>query len=73
MRIETIKVMVYVCMAQVTEGACQKSVEVVDTLQAAEPPCNVSNGPLKINLKASVSGGLIYKNKTPDRKVDARL
>ena len=63
MRIETKKVMVYVCMAQVTEGACQKGEEAVDTLQAAEPPCSVSNGPVKINLKTSVSGGLIYKTK----------
>ena len=31
----------YVCMAQVTEGGCQKGVEGVDTLQAAEPPCSV--------------------------------
>ena len=30
-------------MAQVTEGACQKGEEDVDTLQAAEPPCCVSN------------------------------
>ena len=44
MCIETEKVMVYVCMAQVTEGAGQKGVEGVDTLQAAEPPCSVSNG-----------------------------
>ena len=36
MRIETKKVMVYVCMAQVTEEACQKGEECVDTLQAAE-------------------------------------
>ena len=50
-------------MAQVTEGACQKGEEGVDTLQAAEPPCCVSNGPVKINLKTSVSGGLIYKIK----------
>ena len=48
MRIETKKVMVYVCMAQVTEGACQKGEEGVDTLQAAEPPCSVSNGPGKM-------------------------
>ena len=41
--------MVYVCMTQVTERACQKGVEGVDTLQAAEPPCSVSNGPVKIN------------------------
>ena len=60
-RIETKKVMVYVCMAQVTEGACQQGVEGVNTLQAAEPPCSVSNGPVKINLTTSVSGGLIYK------------
>ena len=53
-RIETKKVMVYVCMAQVTEGACQKDEEGVDTLQAAEPPCSVSNGPVKINLKTQV-------------------
>ena len=69
MRIETKKVMVYVCM--VTKGACQQGVEGVDTLQAAKPPCSVSNGPMKINLKTSVSGGLIYK--TPDRKVDDSL
>ena len=31
-------------MAQVAEGACQKGEEGVDTLQAAEPPCSVSNG-----------------------------
>ena len=37
--------------------------EGVDTLQAAEPPCSVSNGPVKINLKISVTGGLIYKMK----------
>ena len=70
MRLETKEVMVYVCMAQVTEGSCQKG---VDTLQAAEPPCSVSNGPVKINEKTSVSGGLIYKNKTPNRTEDARL
>ena len=34
--IETKKVMVYVCMAQATEGACQKGEEGVDTLQAAD-------------------------------------
>ena len=55
--------MVYFCMAQVTDGASQQGVECVDTLQAAEPPCGVSNGPVKINLKTSVSGGLIYKTK----------
>ena len=70
-RIETKKVLVYVCMAQVTEGACQKGEEGVDTLQAAEPPCSVSNGPVKTNLKTSVSAGLNYK--TPDRKADARI
>ena len=32
-------------MAQDTEWACQKSEEVFDTLQAAKPPCGVSNGP----------------------------
>ena len=63
MRLETRKVMVYVCMAQVTEGACQNGVEGVETLQAAEPPCSVSNGPMKINVKTSASGGLIYKTK----------
>ena len=52
-------------MVQVTEGACQKGEEGVDTLQAAEPASSVSNGPVKINLKTSVSGGLLYK--TPDR------
>ena len=31
---ETKKVMVYVCMAQVTEGDCQKGEEGVDTLQS---------------------------------------
>ena len=62
-RLETRKVMVYVCMAQVTEGACQNGVEGVETLQAAEPPCSVSNGPMKINVKTSASGGLIYKTK----------
>ena len=62
-RIETKTVVVYVCMAQVTQGACQKAEEGVDTLQAAEPPCNVSNGPVKIYLNTSVSGGLIYKIK----------
>ena len=36
-------------MAQVTERARQKGVESVDTLQAAEPPCSVSNGSVKIN------------------------
>ena len=45
MRIGTKKVMAYVCMAQVTEGPCQKGEEGVDTLQAAEPLCSVSNGP----------------------------
>ena len=45
MRTETKKVIVYVCMAQVTEWACQKDEEGVDTLQAAKPPCSVSNGP----------------------------
>ena len=41
---------------QVTNGACQQGVEGVDTLQAAKPPCSVSNGPVKINWKTSVSG-----------------
>ena len=63
MRLETKKVMVYVCMAQVTEGACQNGVEGVETLQTAEPPCSVSNGPVEINVKTSASGGLIYKTK----------
>ena len=53
-----------VCMAQVTEGACQKSLEGVDTLQAVEAPCSVSNGPVKISLKTSVNGGLIRKKNT---------
>ena len=39
--------MVYVCMAQDTEWACQKGEEVVDTLQNANSPCSVTNGPLK--------------------------
>ena len=30
---------------QDTYRACQKGEEVVDTLQAAKPPCSVSNGP----------------------------
>ena len=62
-RIQTKKVIVYVCMAQVTEGPCQKGEEGVDTLQAGEPPFSVSNGPVKINLKTSVSGGIIHKIK----------
>ena len=33
MRTKIKKVMVYVCMAQDTEWACQKGEEVVDTLQ----------------------------------------
>ena len=45
MRTETKKVMVYVCMAQDTEWACQNGEEGVDTLQATKPPCSVSNGP----------------------------
>ena len=45
MHTETKKVMDYVCMGQDTEWACQKGEEVVDTLQAAKPPCSVSNGP----------------------------
>ena len=32
-------------MAQDTDWACQKVEEGVDTLQAAKPPCSVSNGP----------------------------
>ena len=44
-------------------GGLSKLEEGVDTLQAAEPPCSVSNGPVKINLKISVTGGLIYKMK----------
>ena len=63
MRLETEMVMVYVCMAQVTEGLVEKDVEGVETLQAAEPPCSVSNGPVKINVKTSVSEALIYKTK----------
>ena len=55
-------------MAQVTEGACQKGEEDVDTLQAAERPCSVSNGPVKINLKTCVGGGLIYKTKHRNAK-----
>ena len=35
---------------KVTE-AFQKGVEGVDTLQATEPPCSVSNSPMKTNLK----------------------
>ena len=37
--------MVYVCIAQNREWACQKGEEDVDKLQAAKPPCSVSNGP----------------------------
>ena len=44
-------------------GDCQKGEEGVDTLQAAEPPCSVSNGAVKINLKTSLNGGLNYKTK----------
>ena len=54
-------------MAQVTEGACQKGEESVVTLQAAEPSCSVNNCPEKINLKTSVSGGLIYKTGSQSR------
>ena len=43
--------------------AYENSEEGVDKLQAAEPPCSVSNGPVKITLKTSVSGGLIYRTK----------
>ena len=33
----------------------------VDTLQAAEPPYSVSDGPVEINLRPSAAnGGLIY-------------
>ena len=53
MRIETKKAIVYVCMAQVIEGACRKGEGGVDTLQAAELPRSVSNGPVK-KLKTSV-------------------
>ena len=41
------KAIVYVCMAQVIEGACRKGEGGVDTLQAAELPCSVSNCPVK--------------------------
>ena len=61
MRLETKEAMVYVCMAQVTKGSCQKCVEGVYTLQAAEPPWSVSNSAAKINEKTSVGGGLSYK------------
>ena len=44
-------------------GGLSNNVEGVETLQAAEPPCSVSNGPMKINVKTSASGGLIYKTK----------
>ena len=50
-------------MAQVTERACQKGVEGVDTLQGAETPSRISNSPVKINLQTSVSGGLIHTTK----------
>ena len=56
LRIETKKEMVYVCMAQVAKRACLQRVEGVDTLQAAEPSCSVSYGPMKRSLKTSVSG-----------------
>ena len=42
--------MVYVCIAQVTEGACQKGEEGVDTLQDAEPPVSVTV-PVYINIE----------------------
>ena len=40
-------------MAQVIEGACRKGGGGVDTLQTAELPCSVSNGPVN-KLKTSV-------------------
>ena len=60
-------------MAHVKEGACQNGVEGVETLQAAEPPCSVSNGPMKINVKTSASGGLIYKTKHQIAKNNFRM
>ena len=39
------------------------AVDGLDTLQAAQPPRSVSNGPVKINLETSASGGLIYEIK----------
>ena len=47
-------------MAQVIEGACRKGEGGDDTLQAAELPCSVSNGPVK-KLKTS-EGSLNKKN-----------
>ena len=56
--------MVYKCMAQVTEGTCHKCVEGVNTQQAAQPLCSVSDSPLlKTNLKTSVNEGLFDKTK----------
>ena len=55
--------MVYVCMAQVTEGACQKGEEGVHMLQSEGLPCSFSNDPVEIKLKISVSEGLFHKIK----------
>ena len=45
-------------MTQVIEGACRKGEGGVDTLQAAELPCSVSNGPVK---KMKTSEGSLNK------------
>ena len=45
-------------MAQVIDGACRKGERGVDTLQAAELPCSVSNGPVK---KLKISEGSLNK------------
>ena len=42
-------------------GGCQKGVEGVDTLQAAEPPYSVSNGPIKTNSENIGKWRMIYK------------
>ena len=56
--------MVFVCMAQVTEGTCHNCVEGVDMQQAAQPLCSVSDGPLlKIKMKTSLGEGLFDKTK----------
>ena len=53
--------------------ACQQiDVDSLDTLHAAELRCSVSDGPVKINLETSASGGH-SEDKTLNRNVNARL
>ena len=41
----------------------RKRGDFLDQFEPAEPPCSVSNGPGKMYLKSSVSGGLLYRTK----------